>query len=126
MIRYSYNSQFDPPAPFIFVRLRTPDTGDESGELPALLDSAADRTIVPIKVIEAFGLKPTGQATFAGFDGQQSTLSLFDLEVEPRLLQPVGAIVGASSGEPWVLLGRDVLNHYRLFLYGPDLAFEIG
>jgi len=34
--------------------------------------------------------------------------------------------VVASSGESWVLLGRDVLNTYRLVLDGPRLGLEIG
>jgi hypothetical protein len=34
--------------------------------------------------------------------------------------------VVASSGEPWVLLGRDVLNAHRLLLDGPHLTLEIG
>jgi hypothetical protein len=40
---------------------------------------------------------------------------------------PVQTIeVVASPGESWMLLGRDVLNNYRLLLDGPHLVLELG
>jgi hypothetical protein len=39
----------------------------------------------------------------------------------PRVIRVV-----ASRDEPYVLLGRDVLNGYRLLLDGPRLRLEIG
>ncbi len=32
----------------------------------------------------------------------------------------------ADRDEPYVLLGRDVLNHFRVELDGPNLIVEIG
>jgi hypothetical protein len=34
--------------------------------------------------------------------------------------------VFALEGEPFILLGRDVLNQHRVLLDGPGLALEIG
>jgi hypothetical protein len=33
--------------------------------------------------------------------------------------------VVASAGEPWALLGRDVMNAYRMLLEGPQSFVEI-
>jgi hypothetical protein len=34
--------------------------------------------------------------------------------------------VAASDGEIYALLGRDLLNHYRVVLDGPNLILEIA
>lgn len=34
--------------------------------------------------------------------------------------------VVAHAGEQWVLLGRDVLNSYRVLLNGPNAVLELG
>jgi hypothetical protein len=45
MIRYSYNQQLTPPAPFVHVTVRPPERGIAVSDLPALLDPAADITV---------------------------------------------------------------------------------
>ena len=45
----------------------------------------------------------------------------------PRAIHPrVVVVLIAHAEEPFILLGRDVLNQHRLVLDGPGLAFEIG
>jgi hypothetical protein len=41
-------------------------------------------------------------------------------------LLPQKVVLIAHAEEPFILLGRDVLNQHRLLLDGPGLAFEIG
>ncbi|CAN5760668.1 hypothetical protein BH23PLA1_BH23PLA1_34350 [soil metagenome] len=48
---------------------------------------------------------------------------LVELAIRGLPTQPVE--VFAHAGEPYVLLGRDVLNQHRLLLDGPGLALEI-
>src|SRR5262245_49047100 len=102
MTRYRYNEQFDPPAPFVYVRLYSLKTGADYGELPAQLDTGADRTVVPTPVVEALGPQPLGETTVAGLEGEQFQLPLFGLHIEPRHLPPTKATVAASPGERYV------------------------
>ena len=51
MIRYRYSRQLDPPGPFVNVTVRCPATGAVLANLPAQVDSAADRTILPSSVV---------------------------------------------------------------------------
>ena len=51
MIRYRYLTQLQPPAPFVHVTLRNPVTGAEEHNVPAQLDTAADRTLLPDTVV---------------------------------------------------------------------------
>lgn len=46
--------------------------------------------------------------------------SKFERERSARIRATVG------ENEPWILLGRDVLNGHKLVLDGPDLALEIS
>ena len=41
-------------------------------------------------------------------------------------LPPLDLTVYGNKGEPYVLLGRDVLNRYRIVFDGPQLALEIS
>ena len=66
MIRYRYADQLSPPAPFVNVTVRCPTTGSRAADLPAQLDPAADRTVLPGRVVEALGLVEDGRALFQG------------------------------------------------------------
>jgi hypothetical protein len=47
MIRYRYVTHLQPPAPFVNVTVRCPTTGTSVKDIPAQIDPAADRTVVP-------------------------------------------------------------------------------
>ena len=55
-IRYLYNQQVMPPAPFVHVFVRPPQASQTAGPLPAQLDTAASRTVVPRRWIDTFVL----------------------------------------------------------------------
>ena len=52
-----------------------------------------------------------------------ATYAVF-LGVHDRPLQLIKVV--AAADEAWILLGRDVLNAFRLLLDGPQLVSEIG
>ncbi len=45
-------AQFTPPAPLAQVTLRNPDTGTSWSDVPMLLDTGADVTLVPQTVVD--------------------------------------------------------------------------
>jgi predicted aspartyl protease len=125
MIRYRYAAQFTPPAPFVHVNLVCPATGNRVENLAAQIDTAADRTVLPGRVVEDLGLVEDGRLLFQGFTGAVVELPVFLVAVQIHDLPPVltRAVLGAS--ESHILLGRDVLNAHHLLLDGPSLALEI-
>jgi Retroviral aspartyl protease len=125
MIRYLYNRQFTPPAPFVHVTIRG-HTGIELTDLPAQLDPGADRTLVPYRFIEELQLIQLDELSIQGLGGQVISLPTFTVQMQIRHLNFVTLKVTAHKNEPFVLLGRDILNQYRLLLDGPQLALEIG
>lgn len=126
MIRYNYLSQLQPPAPFVYVTLRNPVTGAEQRDVPAQLDTAADRTLLPDALVQALALPQVGAISIGGVGGIIQTMASYPVEVAIHNLP--GRIVEAvaSPGESWVLLGRDILNAYRMLLDGPQLFLEVG
>lgn len=125
MIRYSYNQQVVPPAPFVHVAILPPEHGIAVSDLPALLDTAADITVIPTWVADELHLIPLDETPIGGFDGRVSWVSTFLIKLELRQSAPKFIRVVASRDEPYVLLGRDVLNDHRVVLDGPQLRLEI-
>jgi hypothetical protein len=125
MIRYGYNQQVQPPAPFVHVTIRCPETGANAADVPAQLDCAADRTVIPGKVVVDLGLVPLDEVPIGGFGGQVFVLRTYRVELGIRGLQPHLIEVIAHDEEPVVLLGRDVLNRHNIALLGPSQKLEI-
>jgi hypothetical protein len=47
MVRYAYNQQVTPPAPFVHVTVRPPHKGHAGVIVPAQIDTAADLSVIP-------------------------------------------------------------------------------
>jgi predicted aspartyl protease len=123
--RYNYNSQLQPPAPFVHVVVRNPADGSELQGIPAQIDTGADQTVLPETVVQGLQLPRMGTMLVGGFAGTTITLPTYAvlLGIHDRPLQPVKVV--ASAEEKWVLLGRDVLNSFRIVVDGPQLVLEI-
>jgi predicted aspartyl protease len=126
MTRYLYSPLGRFPAPFVHVSLRVPRGETSLASRPAQLDTGADRTIIPWQVVQDLGLVPMDEIELGGLDGKTVKLSTFLVELTLRQQIPIILEVAASQGEPWMLLGRDVLNRFRILLDGPQSALEIG
>jgi predicted aspartyl protease len=126
MIRYRYNQQVSPPAPFIHVAVRRP--GDEASvrDLPAQIDTAADMTVIPWRIVEELQLLQHDEIETLGFGGHVASATSFLVQLQIHQLEPVAVEVVADRDEPYVLIGRDVLNRHRVVLDGPQLILEIG
>jgi hypothetical protein len=94
-------------------------------DLPAPIDRAADRTVIPGGRVERLGLVPLDELPVAGFGGQVLLVATDLVEVTIRSLSPVPVEVLAHPEEPFILLGRDVLNRHCLRLDGPGRTLEI-
>jgi predicted aspartyl protease len=125
MIRYQYNPRFSPPAPLVNVTLRNPETGKERADFPAQLDTAADRTVVPRRIVDDLGLVQMDELAISGVGGHISLMPTFGVLFRVHQFSFARLEILAHQEEPFVLLGRDVLNQFRILLDGPNQAFEI-
>jgi hypothetical protein len=67
-----------------------------------------------------------GTMPVCGLGGRVDVLSIYLVELVVHDYPPIRVPVLAGENEPFVLLGRDVLNHFRVLLDGPAKALEIG
>ena len=123
-MRYPYVA-YDPPAPVVNLLLRDPDTGD-SLSWPAQVDTAADRTVLPTRVVRALDSPISGWGEFAGFSGARVELSLHEVEIVLGGHGPFLVEVIHAPAEDNILLGRDILNRLRITLDGPGPFLEIS
>ncbi len=126
MIRYRYVAQFQPPAPFVNVSVRCPTTGKQLTQLPAQVDTGCDRTILPGPLVTALALVQVGQFACLGFGSEVMQIPTFLVAITLHDLSPIEVRATLGEREPCILLGRDVLNHFRLLLDGPQLSLQIG
>src|SRR4051812_49340303 len=125
-IVFHYVQQESPPAPYLLVNIARLDGQASLVDLPAKVDSAADRTVIPLHMATQLALDEIEQRQFAGLGNVVTTLSIYRAILTIRGLTPVLADTAGGPGEPYVLLGRDILNLYRLVLDGPGLRVEIA
>ena len=126
MIREDYTPELSPPAPFVLVTLRSSVSSAEVKGVLAQIDTAADRSVVPSGVLDALGVQPIDTVTIAGVGGTREEMYVFAVAV--HLGGTPGRVIGVvgHAGESWMLLGRDVLNGFRIVLDGPNLTLEIA
>ena len=74
---------FDPPAPLAQVTLRNPTNSDTMTDVPMLMDTGADISLVPLPYIEKLGIVPRSDVQYElmGFDGNRSIASMVFVEI---------------------------------------------
>ena len=63
---------FEPPAPVAYVTLRNPATGVLLSDVPMLIDTGADVTVLPSTAVEQLGVSAEEDSEFEiqAFDGE--------------------------------------------------------
>ena len=114
---------FSPPAPVARIVVRHSETGSSVPDVTMLIDSGADVTLIPKLPIATLGLVGAGQHyQLVAFDGtaRESEAVQADIVFLNKRFHGRYLLVEGEVG----ILGRDILNHLRLLLDGPMLAWE--
>ena len=120
----SYDFRYDPPAPIALASLKNPSNGMMLLDIPMLLDSGADITLLPHYVVDALGLNIDTQTAIElqGFDGNRSSSGVVEVHLSFESLTFRGNYVLTPSGMG--VVGRDILNLITLTLKGKELVWE--
>jgi hypothetical protein len=123
MTRYD-NAQFEPPAPIAQVSLRNPDTRSTISDVPMLLDTGADVSLVPAATLESLKLAASEDILYEllSFDGKISFAPVVQLELVfcNRIFRGQYLVIDRECG----ILSRNVINAVSLIFDGPNLTWK--
>ena len=125
-MKFSYNTEYYPPAPHIEIRLGIPGESLKVGPLPAFLDSGADATLVPLRYIRRLAVAVDNLRQLRSHWGENRVVEVYRLDVgigDIRL--PDIQIIGDKQGTE-IIIGRNILNMLRVFMDGPKQIVEIS
>ena len=110
----------DSPAPVAQVALRNVHSGEMVADVPLLLDTGADVTLLPRSTVEQLGVQlAAGQRyELMGFNGSMNSapVVMLDLLFLKRAFRGRYLVIEEGRG----VMGRDILNYLALLLDGPQ------
>lgn len=114
-------SRFDPPAPIALVTVKSERAGMTViviRDVPMLIDTGADVSLLPRSHVEALASPDAKQYELEGFDGTKSTAPAVTVELQllGKAFRGQFLLIDGSHG----VLGRNVLNNLSLLLDGPN------
>lgn len=117
------HSGFDPPAPVARVSLRNPESHEFIVDVPMLIDSGSDLTLLPSAFVHQLGPNVPTERDYEleAFDGSKMVAGSVRLELKFLNHKFTGRFVLLNS--LCGILGRNVLNHFALILDGPKLTW---
>lgn len=132
-LKFAYSEDgWDPPAPVLQVAI-APAKNDPHLEFSALLDTGADMSVLPGMVIEALGLAPLRYLNIQAFENGRKvtrTVAVYVIHLRTPGGLPDGVLEVVqhefAPDERYIIIGRDLLNLWRLTLDGPGLRGEIS
>lgn len=126
MRSFVYDSSQSPSAPCVDATASNPDLSGVDEVVRFIVDTGADQTVVPAAAIHKLQLTLSNRVSVRGFGGAGTILN--EYEVTLAIAGLASITIAALSAIPGLtpVLGRDVLNRYRIVLDGPRETLEIG
>ena len=118
-MEYKYSSNFNPPAPVIELAISAPLFNASTSSM-ALVDSGADISLIPERIISQLKLRRVDSMLASGFSKGviETTVYSAILSIKGILKPKIYRIL--SWNEDYALIGRDLLNKLVAVLNGPN------
>ncbi len=121
----SYNNSYDPPALTINVEVAGIVHNRPRLEVEAIIDTGADISAIPEYLREQLKLYRFRKLQLEDARANKDTAYTYEVRVasvgEPPTMMEV-----VLTPFPFVILGRDWLQNYIMFLNGPEQRFALG
>lgn len=117
---------FTPPAPLALVTLRDPESGASQADVPMLVDTGSDVSLLPRAVVDSLGAAaiPGKLYELVGFDESASLTPI--VRVELIFLRRTFRGQFLLIEREWGIIGRNILNALPLLLDGPRLTWDLA
>ena len=115
----AYNAaRFDPPAPLALVTVKSEKLGIEIPDVPMLLDTGADVSLLPRSYLSQLATPDARQYELEAFDGTKSTAPAVVIELHflGKVFRGQFLLIDGWHG----ILGRNILNNLSLLFDGPS------
>jgi len=115
---------FDPPAPVAYVTLRNSATGVLLSDVPMLIDTGADVTLLPSRSLEDLDIEPDNDKVYEvqSFDGDLKLVRVAQLELFFLGKKFSGQFL--LIDQPTGILGRNILNSVSILFDGLSENWE--
>lgn len=125
MVKQPYNYDTLPPIPELEVALSLCQATEILGPFHSIVDSGADATLIPIKLLRQMGAHAWDEALVRGPWGECHHIYtyLVDIHIQTQIFPSV-EVVGDPLGKT-ITLGRNLLNKLLLLLDGPDTTLYL-
>lgn len=123
---HNYDNRYEPAMPVMVIALRSLHEDSDVIELPALVDSGSDGTLIPLNVLEQVNARRVGQAIIRGITGGRRVINLYEVAIQVgNLALGKFQVVGDDVNDE-IVLGRDVLNQLVVTLNGLAQVVEVA
>jgi hypothetical protein len=114
-------ANFDPPAPVAFVTVKSASAGIEIQNVPMLLDTGADVSLLPQSSVASLLTDDLDRYELQAFDGTISSAPSIRVEIQllGKTFRGQFLVVDGWHG----VLGRNILNNLSILFDGPSLKW---
>lgn len=126
-MNYHYDNQhYNPPAPVLPITVRAPGNSMKHITTDALVDTGADMTCLPRALINALGAERASTYNVVGINGVLiGPADSYFLEFEIAATKTTKKLVEVIAVADELILGRNLINEFKLRLNGPTLELSI-
>jgi len=119
-----YNETYEPPAPIARVKLRNSETLKTIADVPMLMDTGSDITLLPQSLCDGIGVEvsETESLNLEGFN--QAVTEAFYVRLDFIFLNKIfrGKFLVYNQNEG--IIGRDILNEFSILFDGVNLEWK--
>lgn len=124
---HDYDASYNPSMPSVSASISRDDTNiDEGRPTTFIVDSGADITLIPVRILKDIGAKKRSKRQMIGVSGVAITVDMYVVVLKLGKSHPLHLEVIGAAGDTEPILGRDVLNQYAVLLNGPGQTVEVS
>ena len=125
LITMKYSDDYEPPAPIARIKLRNAQTLAVVSDVPMLLDTGSDITLLPKTFCEQIGVEISETDYLELVASNEDVLTAFYARIEFVFNRTLfrGKYLVYDQGEG--IIGRDILNRFRILFDGVNLEWNV-